>query len=274
MSLYVGGKKYNITMAKWRGFWSVTIHGFPGTIIDCGSQKVIDEDGKVTFKFVEADTYTFIAMRGDKTEVLELELVDGVYFIEKDMYIGVTLLEYIESTGTQWFEPELSFNQSTKIESKWKAESNIAQYLYGAGDSTNPRVTLYINSRTGSCALVNQRFGNAFATLQSGQLADGNIHTTIHDKNGFTLDGVLYPYSNAGTFNISQDITLLQKKSDPNCFFVGKIYYLNINIDDEVIHSFVPAKDSDGVVCLYDMILHQFIYNQGTDDFIAGPVKE
>ena len=49
--------------------------------------------------------------------------------------------------------------------------------------------------------------------------------------------------------------------------------YCKIYKDTSLIRDFIPVKDENNVVCLYDKISNQYFYNAGTGDFIAGGVK-
>jgi hypothetical protein len=38
-----------------------------------------------------------------------------------------------------------------------------------------------------------------------------------------------------------------------------------------LVRDYFPAKDSNGSVCLYDLVSRQYAYNAGNGEFIAGP---
>ena len=54
----------------------------------------------------------------------------------------------------------------------------------------------------------------------------------------------------------------------------GDIYYFKIKKDGVLVRDFIPASDTDGVVCFYDKVTKQFFYNAGGANFVAGPIKE
>ena len=54
----------------------------------------------------------------------------------------------------------------------------------------------------------------------------------------------------------------------------GDIYYFKIKKDGVLVRDFIPASDTDGVVCFYDKVTKQFFYNAGAANFVAGPIKE
>lgn len=51
-----------------------------------------------------------------------------------------------------------------------------------------------------------------------------------------------------------------------------KIYYFKIyDKDGNILKNMIPVLDKDNVACLYDTIENEFMYNNGTGFFIAGP---
>lgn len=51
----------------------------------------------------------------------------------------------------------------------------------------------------------------------------------------------------------------------------AKIYSAKITDGNEIVRDYRPAKDPDGVACLYEQISETYVYNAGTGSFIAGP---
>lgn len=45
------------------------------------------------------------------------------------------------------------------------------------------------------------------------------------------------------------------------------------NYNEVLMQDFIPVLDHDGVPCMYDRVTNEFFYNQGTGQFIAGPIK-
>ena len=50
-----------------------------------------------------------------------------------------------------------------------------------------------------------------------------------------------------------------------------KLYSFKIYDDDILIGNFIPVKDENDVVCLYDKVSATYFYNLGTGTFVAGP---
>jgi len=51
-----------------------------------------------------------------------------------------------------------------------------------------------------------------------------------------------------------------------------RIYSFQIYQNDILVHDYVPALDLSGVACLYDKVDNEFLYNEGTGEFVAGPI--
>lgn len=53
----------------------------------------------------------------------------------------------------------------------------------------------------------------------------------------------------------------------------ARIYYVQIYSDTTLVRDFIPVLDLSGVPCMYDRVTKEYFYNQGTGQFIAGPIK-
>ena len=55
----------------------------------------------------------------------------------------------------------------------------------------------------------------------------------------------------------------------------GKIYYAKLfDNESNIIWNGIPCLDTNGTPCMYDTVSGQTFYNQGTGEFIAGPIVE
>ena len=52
----------------------------------------------------------------------------------------------------------------------------------------------------------------------------------------------------------------------------GKLYYFKIYDNDVLVRDFIPVIDNNEIPCMFDKVESKFYYNQGTGQFIAGPV--
>lgn len=89
-------------------------------------------------------------------------------------------------------------------------------------------------------------------------------------------DGVIYNAnltSPTVTHNTGIKIFTTVKNSGAQAWR-GRIYRAKISEDSEIVMDFVPALDTDGEPCMYDVIGQQAYYNQRDLDFSAGNIVE
>ncbi|MCQ2075940.1 MAG: hypothetical protein MJZ20_02755 [Bacteroidaceae bacterium] len=290
MPLYIGRKKVCPIVPTWRGFWSVTVYGFPGTIVDCGTQKTIGEDGRVVFRFAEAGTYTFIGMKGSDTQVLEVELVEGEYYVRVNMYIGITYLEYAESDGLQAVDTEFDVYQNImtpkrKYQLKFMPYEPATSYRshWGATDGTSTSrqgIRIYSENatswviQTGSTdsspvtTLINYPTKNVIHTLE--------INTQQEQRTEVKLDNGTSKFSSAASgFEFSGTVILFNNRLGDSIVkrngFSGRFYEMTVTENNKVIGHFVPVKDSDGIVCILDDINNKLLYNLTDTPLVPGP---
>ena len=54
----------------------------------------------------------------------------------------------------------------------------------------------------------------------------------------------------------------------------ARVYKFKLTDNDVLVRDMIPVLDMDGTPCMYDKVEGKFYYNQGTGQFIAGPVIE
>lgn len=190
-----------------------------------------------------------------------------------------TQLEFIQSTGLQYINTEITAKSSISTKIVFEASNNNSDFqsVFG-GDGGSSR---------------NYR-GLAFDINNSGQLTYNYYGDTKTNASLQRYDNVLIfeSYYNSAmivSYNnkISQAITSTRTTSftyddvntyifarcrdnTPICHSNLKLYSCKIWDNEELVRDFIPAKNENGVVCLYDKVNKEFYYNQGTGDFIGG----
>lgn len=265
MPLYIGRKRVCPIVPTWRGFWSVTIHGLSGTVVDCGTQKTIGEDGKVVFKFAEAGAYTFIAIKGSETEVREVELVDGEYNIGINMYIGMTLLEYIEATGTQYIDTGISVKPSllSKIKIMPTAWNTDARFFGALG----PGAGRY---RCVDSIGIGAGYWVSLSEYNVNKLCDIELYGFGALKfNGLPKAATTGTFSSPGSYD--QNIYIGAVNS-PTSIDYGKvkIYSCDIYDNNVLVRSLIPVQ-LDNRIGMFDNVSGVFFPNAGTGNFVPGP---
>ena len=175
-----------------------------------------------------------------------------------------TELEYIESTGTQYINTGVIPSHHS-IEIKFQYTANIDNsVLFGVDAGYS--MTWY---------------NNKWYWGSNGNYAYGgdtylctNLNTMIYNQ-----DSKLIINNNIVDNSISADSTgILYILNRPLAMDIythyasAKIFYFKVydNTNNTLVRDFIPVKDENGRVCLYDQVNEQFYYNNGTGEFIGG----
>lgn len=169
-------------------------------------------------------------------------------------------LEYIESSGTQYIDPDIFLDTNTYgAETKFSFTEIMAE---------NWAIGVYTNTST---PLVSWRCGlGPSSTLETirgftydNTAAVGNIIVGRSTENT----------TRSGTIPL---LVMAQKDHNGNIRYSKlKMFYCKITKDNVLIRHFIPAqRKNDGVLGMYDLVENIFYTNRGTGEFIAGKEKE
>ena len=195
-------------------------------------------------------------------------------------------IEYLESTGTQYIDTGV-YAESVYLRVSGKLQYNN---FYSTGEdfllffgTYNDRcsMTLYTNTSSGNYANAGIEIGTTYGTrISAGKLyTNTNYEFDLEAKNG-KLNGYFgaTQYSNinySGSLDNTQSIRLfssIHSNKGVYAFVSGKIYWFKIYNNNILVRDFIPVLDNNNVPCLFDRVEFKFYYNQGTGQFIAGPV--
>ncbi|MBQ2175547.1 MAG: hypothetical protein II453_10970, partial [Alphaproteobacteria bacterium] len=186
--------------------------------------------------------------------------------------LGYTLLEYIESSGTQYFDIGVNGN---------------ATFIGTAQSTTNSPTTSQVLMANGGAGagrwfgVQSPGVGTGFAK-KWGLGASASASTTI---DGTTKVDFEITFSDVdGQYGTVNDQTITRTTSIPTqtdwiAFagattplygFIGKVWSLKVVQNDVLVRNFVPVKNALNVIGMYDFVSGQFFTNQGTGDFVAG----
>lgn len=184
-------------------------------------------------------------------------------------------LEYIESTGTQYIDTEItSISKKLKVEIKFAISTlQNFQNLFCCRNSTYNSRTLFITDLTG---FRNDQNYNQFNISKS--LTLDTIYNLSSSQTEFKINNiVLQTYPEDSGIDLDKPLILLSAYDatttivNYNYSFKGKIYNYKIYDNDVLIRDYIPVKrKSDEVLGLYDMISNKFFINKGTGNFEEG----
>lgn len=183
-------------------------------------------------------------------------------------------LEYLESTGKQYINTGYYPNQGTGVKTKLKLLSlnnREAMFFVGSTDSGYSAFeSFYWNNRL--------HFREDRQTLDLEQLNLGDILEINWNKNTITYyvndnirPQVTINFDNFSSINSLHIMHTNRITSLPEMGII-RLYYFQIYDNDVLVRDMIPVLDKNGVPCMYDKVTKQYFYNQGTGNFIAGPV--
>ncbi len=177
-------------------------------------------------------------------------------------------LEYIKSTGTQWidFNYRISAGISFKAIVEVEIKSGGVYSFYQ--DWSGNFILLDSNGiRIGGTSTQYMPYDGTRKRLVLNMESDG-VHCSLTDGVNtiqFTKPVARYPYSSESYINTIGRVYDKMGQA---------IYYRIQQFEDGIkVRDFIPVRRiSDGAVGMYDMVEDKFYGNDGTGEFIAGPV--
>jgi len=262
---------------------AVTYTGQTGTIGQKGIYQATGTYAEQTDNLIDAKTFNAALKNG----------LDSEFVCDEDNKQPVTdtcWLWKIHTTGTNGTLPP----EYTELEYIRFSGGQFLDTHFIMQQSANPKVELIITNKTGPA------FGAQ--SVQTRALLD--YDSRIYCGNGTnrltyslpTNDGVPHTlaasYTSAtGNLSISVDGAIVNSGIQAGSFPTDTNYYLGsinggtmtgelltgdvrrfrIYQNNNIVVNLVPAKNSSGVIGMYDTVSNEFRVNQGADSFIAGP---
>lgn len=204
--------------------------------------------------------------------------ISKAYLGEKLVFQGITFIDYIKSTGTQYIDTGINGTEVTRFVVKGTClpnDKNNSQFLggiqfsaltfFGARYMTAEGKTYwYCMDSTGASIGTPSHVSIIDTTIESRtsqygtltDLVDGSV-TKFTD---FTSSEWGFPNENLLLFGGNSS----RRSPDTTC------YMLQLYTKDGLVRDFVPVLDGDNVACMYDKVSGRYFYNQGEGEFVKG----
>lgn len=192
---------------------------------------------------------------------------------------GYTLLDYIQSHGTEHIDLGFKPNQNTRIvfdfenTGDYSANSNQFATLFGARDGTSVNAFSMWMKQTGE---VYPQYGSVAYNASSNFSVDLNKRRIYElNKNVATVGDESITCETA-TFSTSHNLLLFTTNNNGTVETrkaVGKGYSCQVYDGDTLIRNCVPCKNSSGEYGLYDLVYGEFHGNAGTGVFTGSDVE-
>lgn len=191
-----------------------------------------------------------------------------VFFLSRPKKDFFTPVEYIESSGTQYIDTGFKPNQDTGIVMDIQPLNTGTFPYYGARNGTGEASFVMWNLELNQIRFDYDTTTNPVdvSSYTSRVLIDVNKNTAKYGD--YTTSTTYAPFS------IDYTMCLLGNK-DANGVderqMSARLYSCKIYDNGVLARDYVPAKDADGVGCLFDKVSMQLVYSSGTSQFAAGP---
>ena len=185
-------------------------------------------------------------------------------------------IEYLESTGNQYIDTGIYPNGLIRMKAK-------IQTLRNAGVNSAFSGVIYPNRTSGEIWQVIYPYNGVDFNVSQEEIIFNQNYLDIQDfdvdqvnrkieLNGVTKNMNKTPLAlEPGHFNIP--LCKYQNEINPSSnYWYGKVYFVKIWDNNTIVRDFIPVLDSNNTPCMYDKVSNTFFYNQGTGNFIAGPV--
>jgi hypothetical protein len=202
--------------------------------------------------------------------------VNGVFYANAgtgDFTAGPELtiekyVEYIQSSGTQYFDTGYKPNQNTRVVCKFKNTITSGSNYYKIfGTNATSKTDGFNLWCQGVTTWYSDYLGGDELTITT---TDGNADID-KNKNVTTINNITVTHA-TGSFSCDNNLLILEIPTYTSKYYrgTGQLYYFKIYDNETLIHNYYPALDEDGVACLYDEVSKEYLYNSGSGTFTAG----
>lgn len=185
---------------------------------------------------------------------------------------GIDLVEYIESSGTQFFDTGYIPNNNTRVVMDCEVLTFETAVYFGvctvASGSTG-------NAQTYDTFILNgtsTRTSHFGSTVTANGVAKGRV-IVDRNKNVAKFGDSITITNSAMTGSSAFNLYLLARNiggSSADWQIDMRLYSCQIYDGETLVRDYMPCYDPDGVACLYDMVNGEYVYNAGTGEFVAG----
>lgn len=188
---------------------------------------------------------------------------------------GYTAVDYLQSSGGQWINTEITPSQDTKVIIKfmvneWGYESLIGGRTDG---NSNEQFTTYFDADFGGRFLFRMDGMSSAITYTGFKSKTIYIAELSGTKMEFTLEDGTIPFTSGVTisdFSSTVPMLLFKAQNVSGSGLNGKVYFCKIYHQDSLVRDFQPCLDTEGVPCMFDFVSRKSFYNKGSGSFTWG----
>ena len=188
--------------------------------------------------------------------------------------VDAWILDYIESTGSQYIDLGKEVSASARIEITARANNDtVNSRLWGNQSSSSDRRTITTYGSGGATKKwLSTSYREVYSPTPINTTKNQNLIADYVNMK-FIVDGAdaAYPTPFSGTLDTSYLFAIIGggvTTLKPN--FNGSVASYKHFENDQLVQHLFPVKQLDGTVCMWDKVSNTYKLNIGTDEFIAG----
>lgn len=179
---------------------------------------------------------------------------------------GYTKLDYIESSGTQYINTGFKPNQNTRCVIDIENLSSAQAAFFGARASQTAASFTYfsLTATTGRSDYGSSKQSMSFTNTVGRYTVDQNKN--VCTANGATATGT------ANTFQLTNNLYLMAVNQADAAIQNAKLKLYSAKVYDNgtLVRDFIPCKNANGTIGLWDNVNSVFYANAGTGTFSTG----
>lgn len=179
---------------------------------------------------------------------------------------GYTEVEWIQSSGTQYIDSGVTETADMAVSCHFDVDTVASDYLFGSQQNSG---SLSYNGIFKNNMLEYNYAEVGFTAASSIELTEEVVGST----NNITINGVSHTLSTGTPQNVSMLIFGIRRNTGEMRPYGGKakLRYFKIKKGSNTVRDFVPCKNPDGAVGLYDLVGGEFYTTPLAEEPVALP---
>ena len=185
-----------------------------------------------------------------------------------------TVLEYIQSTGTQYIDTGYKVKSTDRVEMTMEVTSTPSAQIMAFGSSATGNNERYVVTYIPSSSYWRQGHGNYQYNFPVSLGVLGK-HTIVKHGNTCTIDDLTGSTTDE-TFTSQYALYLFARNTAGSAVNLGsfRLYSCQIYSGSTLVRSFYPVRHRNGLIGLYDVVGQAFYGNSGTGVFVGSDEEE